>query len=128
MHRIIACGIDMIEIARVRQVAERFGARFLERVYSVWEREHATARRDPGPYFAGRFAAKEAVLKVLGCGLFAGVPLSAIEIRAKESGELFCVLAGPARERAAQVGITRIVVSISHCDSYAVAQAIGVEE
>ncbi len=128
MKRVIACGIDIIEIARVREVFERFGARFLRRVYGEWECERAAGRRDPGPFLAGRFAAKEAVLKVLGCGLFAGVPLDAIEIRAEESGAPYCLLTGPAREKAAALGITRILVSISHSDSHAVAQAIGGED
>ena len=128
MNRVIACGIDIIEIARVRAVFERFGARFLDHVYTAWECERAAGRRDPGPFLAGRFAAKEAVLKVLGCGLFAGVPLHAIEIRAEDSGAPYCVLIGPARDKAAALGITRILVSISHSDSHAVAHAIGGEE
>jgi holo-[acyl-carrier protein] synthase len=128
MHRVIDCGIDIIEIARVRAVFERFGARFLDRVYTEWERARAADRRDPGPFLAGRFAAKEAVLKVLGCGLFAGVPLAAIEIRAEDSGKPCCLLHGPAREKAAALGVARMLVSISHCDSHAIAQAIGVAD
>ncbi len=128
MSRVIACGVDIIEIARVRDVFARFGPRFLARVYGEREREGAAARRDSGPYLAGRFAAKEAVLKVLGCGLFSGVPLATIEIRAKDSGEPYCELLGPAARRAASLGVTRVLVSISHCDTHAVAQAIGIGE
>ena len=128
MNPVIACGIDIIEIARVRRVFARFGPRFLARVYGERGRAGAAARRDPVPYLAGRFAAKEAVLKVLGCSLFAGVPLASIEIRAGDSGEPLCELHGSAARRAAALGVARVLVSISHCGSHAVAQAIGIAE
>ena len=126
MSHIVSCGIDIIAIERVRSLYERYGDRFLGKVYAESERLKARTWHDPGPFLAGRFAAKEAALKVLGCGLFSGIRLRELEIRAKETGEPYCVLTGRARERARELGISAIMVSISHCEAYAVAQAIGV--
>lgn len=126
MERIVSLGTDIVEVERVSSLRARYADRFLRRVYSAAEHEIAAARNEPGPFLAGRFAAKEAVLKVLRCGLFAGARLTEIEIRRKESGEPFCVLSGGALARARALGIDRVLVSISHCDAYAVAQAIGV--
>ena len=126
MERIVSLGTDIVEVERVSALHARHADRFLRRVYTELERELARGRADPGPFLAGRFAAKEAVLKVLGCGLFAGARLADIEIRRKESGEPYCVLSGGALTRARALGIDRVLVSISHCDSFAVAQALGV--
>lgn len=128
MSAVKACGIDIVQIARVRRVYLRYPDRFLARVCGSWERERAGSRPDPAPFLAGRFAVKEAVLKVLGVGLFAGVRLADIEVRAHDSGEPYCVLHGTAAARAAVRGITRVLVSISHSDEHAVAQALGVGE
>ena len=125
MDGIVACGVDMIEIERLRRLCSRYGERFLRRVYGERERRLVAGRGDPGPFLAGRFAAKEAVLKVLGCGLFDGVRLTEIQILARESGEPVCELVGGAQRRARERGVGRVLVSISHCDAYAVAQAIG---
>jgi holo-[acyl-carrier protein] synthase len=126
MGSVIFCGTDIVEIERVRGLVDRYGDRFLRRVYGSLERAEAEKRRDPGPFLAGRFAAKEAALKVLGCGLFAGIRLTEIEVPARESGEPYCVLRGEALRRAQERGIEQIVVSVSHCDAYAVANAVGV--
>ena len=126
MSSIVSCGVDIVEIDRVKALYERHGERFLKRVYTAWERERLGVRPDPGTFLAGRFAAKEAVLKVLGCGIMEGVRLTELEIGARRSGEPFCTLSGEAEERARRRGIVKILVSISHCDRYAVAQALGI--
>ena len=99
MSGIISCGVDIIEISRVRRLFERHEERFLRRVYGPWERTRAMERPDPGTFLAGRFAAKEAILKVLGCGLFSGIRLSEIEVSARDTGEPTCVLSGHALDR-----------------------------
>ncbi len=126
MENVVFCGTDIVEIGRVRRLLDRYGERFLRRVYGSRERAEAAKRRDPGPFLAGRFAAKEAILKVLGCGIFSGVRLTEIEVPARESGEPYCVLSGEALRRAKARGIETIVVSVSHCEEYAVANAVGV--
>ncbi len=125
MSPIVSCGIDIVEIEKIRELYLRYGERFLRRILSPAERELLSERRNPVSFLAGRFAAKEAVLKVLGVGVFQGVPLSAIEVPSQPSGEPFCVLRGAAAARARERGIGSVLVSISHADSYAVAQALG---
>ena len=78
---IVSIGIDLIEIARIRATLERYGERFLRRVYTAGERQRVGLLQDPAPYLAGRFAAKEAVLKVLGTGLSGGIRWQDVEIR-----------------------------------------------
>ena len=126
MDTVLACGIDIVEVPRIRALCERHGDRFLRRVWAAGERSRASGLPDPATFLAGRFAAKEAVLKVLGCGIFSGIPLPEIEIGAHESGEPYCVLAGEAQRRARSRGVDRILLSISHTGAYAVAQAIGI--
>jgi holo-[acyl-carrier protein] synthase len=121
----LGLGIDLIEIARVRGVYLRHGKRFLERVYAPPERERAARLKDPSPFLAGRFAAKEAVLKVLGTGLSGGISWQQVVIVREPSGAPRVYLAGKALERARVLGLGRILVSISHGKDLAMAQALG---
>jgi holo-[acyl-carrier protein] synthase len=115
-------GIDIIRIARIRAAIERFGDRFRKRVLT--DREHAYVRMRP-QNFAGRWAAKEAVSKVLGLGV-RGVGWRDIEIVRLPTGAPAVSLSGRALRRAEQLGMGRIAVSISHEADYAVAIAFGI--
>jgi len=115
-------GIDIIRIERIRRALERFGERFHRRVLT--DREHAYVRDRP-ENFAGRWAAKEAVSKVLGLGV-RGVGWREIEIVRLPTGAPSVSLSGRALRRAEQLGMGRIAVSISHESEYAVAIAHGV--
>lgn len=115
-------GIDIIRVERIRRALQRFGERFHERVLT--EREHAYVRDRP-QNFAGRWAAKEAVSKVLGLGV-RGVGWREIEIVRLPTGAPSVNLSGRALRRAEQLGMARIAVSISHESDYAVAIAYGV--
>jgi holo-[acyl-carrier protein] synthase len=115
-------GIDIIKVERIRETLERFGPRFATRVLT--ERENAYVR-DRAETFAGRWAAKEAVSKVLGLGV-RGVGWTEIEIQRLPTGQPAVRLHGRARQRAEQLGMDRIAVSISHEAEYAVAIAFGV--
>lgn len=126
MESIIANGIDIVSVERVERLFERYGRRFMDRVYCADEKRRAEERPDVGQFLAGRFAAKEAVLKVLGCGLFSGIRLPDIAILSKPSGAPYCELSGTALATAESLGIHRLLVTISHCDSHAVAQALGI--
>jgi len=77
---IIGLGFDATDIPRVREVFERYGERFLRRVFTDAEIAYCTRRRDPVPHLAGRFAAKEATMKALGTGLSRGVAWKDIEV------------------------------------------------
>lgn len=128
MKAIVSCGVDIIEIERIKRIYGTYGSRFLNRVCSRREESHISGRRDQATALAGRFAAKEAVLKALGSGLYSGLTLPGIEIHSKKTGEPYCVLNGQALKRANSLRITEVFVSISHCKQYAVAQAVAVRE
>ena len=115
-------GIDIIKVDRIRAAIERFGDRFWRRVLT--EGEHRYVRNRP-ENFAGRWAAKEAVSKVLGLGV-RGVGWRDIEIVRLPTGQPTVKLGGRAAVRAEQLGMGRIAVSISHEGDYAVAIAFGV--
>ena len=115
-------GIDIIKVARIRDTLARFGPRFSQRVLTPAEHRYV---RDRPETLAGRWAAKEAVSKVLGLGV-RGLGWTEIEIQRLPTGQPAVRLHGRARQRAEQLGMERIAVSISHEAEYAVAIAFGV--
>jgi holo-[acyl-carrier protein] synthase len=115
-------GIDIIKIERIAAALKRFGDRFPRRVLTNAEQRYV---RNRPQNFAGRWAAKEAVSKVLGLGV-RGVGWRDIEIARLPTGQPSVRLHGRARARAEQLGMARIAVSISHEGEYAVAIAFGV--
>jgi holo-[acyl-carrier protein] synthase len=116
-------GIDIIETARIKGVLEKHPERFLQRVYTEWEQMYC--RRNV-LHLAGRWAAKEAVSKVLGLGV-RGVGWREIEIRRTRAGQPIVELHGRAEERRRALGLSSpLAVSISHIRDLAVAVAVGV--
>jgi len=115
-------GIDIIQVSRIQATLAKFGRRFSRRVLTEAEDRYV---RDRPENFAGRWAAKEAVSKVLGLGV-RGVGWTEIEIQRLPTGQPAVRLHGRARQRAGQLGMDRIAVSISHEAEYAVAIAFGV--
>lgn len=115
-------GIDIIRVQRIRETLERFGSRFSDRVLTPSEQRYV---RDRPETFAGRWAAKEAVSKVLGLGV-RGIGWRDIEVERLPTGQPSVRLHGRAEARARQLGMERIAVSISHESDYAVAIAFGI--
>jgi holo-[acyl-carrier protein] synthase len=115
-------GVDIIKIDRIQRTLSRFGRRFTRRVLTEAEDRYV---RDRPENFAGRWAAKEAVSKVLGLGV-RGVGWTEIEIQRLPTGQPSVRLHGRAARRAEQLGMERIAVSISHEAEYAVAIAFGI--
>jgi holo-[acyl-carrier protein] synthase len=115
-------GIDIIKVDRIRASIARFGSRFSERVLTPNERRYV---RDRPETFAGRWAAKEAVSKVLGLGV-RGIGWKDIEVERLPTGQPAVRLHGRAKARAEQLGMARIALSITHESDYAVAIAFGV--
>jgi holo-[acyl-carrier protein] synthase len=115
-------GIDIIKVDRIRAALDRFGSRFSKRVLTPAEQRYV---RDRPETFAGRWAAKEAVSKVLGLGV-RGIGWRDIEVERMPTGQPAIRLHGRAAARADQLGMTRIAVSITHEADYAVAIAFGV--
>ncbi len=126
---IIGHGIDIVETARIRRMIESHGAHFLDRVFTPAERAYCDASRKRSlEHYAGRFAAKEAVLKVLGTGWRGGIAWTDVEVVRAASGEPRIALTGEAARLAADKGISRWLISISHIETHATASAIGVGE
>ena len=115
-------GIDIIKVERIRRSLERFGSRFSRRVLTPAEQRYV---RDRPETLAGRWAAKEAVSKVLGLGV-RGIGWREIEIERLPTGQPAVRLHGRAARRAGQLGMERIALSISHEADYAVAIAFGI--
>jgi holo-[acyl-carrier protein] synthase len=123
---VLGHGIDLVEIARIRRLHEEHGQHFLDRVFTASEQEYCAA--NPKRYFehlAGRFAAKEAVLKVLGTGWRGGIAWTDIEIVRDPYGQPGVHLTGECERVASERGITSWLVSISHIETHATASAIG---
>jgi holo-[acyl-carrier protein] synthase len=123
---VISHGVDIVECSRIAELLERHPDRFLERILTAKERDHAQSIREPVPHIAGRFAAKEAILKVLGTGWRGQIAWTDIEILNNRLGQPHVTLGGECGRVAKGLGIGRILLSISHTSGHAVASAIGV--
>lgn len=123
---IVGLGTDIVEISRVREMVEKHGDHFLQRCFTEAEIAYADKFRDAAVRFAGRWAAKEAVVKVLGTGFVKGITFHDIEVLPLETGQPRIELSGGAGDIAAQMGIANVLITISHAKEYATATAIGV--
>ncbi len=122
---IVGIGIDLVEVARIRDAARRHGARFLARVFSSAEqRDVNVAPPRRWEMLAARFAAKEACLKALGTGWAEGLALSQVEVVRTGSGRPELRLGGAAARRAASLGVRRAHVSLTHQRSTAAAMVV----
>jgi holo-[acyl-carrier protein] synthase len=119
-------GVDLVEVARIRGAIERRGERFLDRVFRPAERSYCDARPRRFEHYAVRFAAKEAVLKVLRTGWSSGLGFKDVEVLRDSDGAPSARLSATAQAWAKQRGIVRVLLSLSHSGPWAVAQAIGV--
>ncbi len=120
----LVTGVDIIEIERVERVFQRYSGRFLKRIYTEGEIAYARGR---APQLASRFAAKEAVMKLLGTGV-RGVRWRDIEIVRQRGMAPHIVLHGTAQARAEHIGLTDIALSLTHSKEYAVASVVGDSE
>jgi holo-[acyl-carrier protein] synthase len=121
---ILGTGIDIIEVARIASSFEKFGDRFVNRILLPGEIAYSLSHRNPAPFLAVRFAAKEAVSKAFGTGIGGQLGWQDIEIRHQESGEPFVVLHGKGPELFEGRGAKKLHVSLSHTEHYAAATAI----
>jgi holo-[acyl-carrier protein] synthase len=117
-------GVDIVEVDRIRRAAARWGDGFLSRVFTAGERRHAVVSRTSAERLAGRFAAKEAVMKALGLG-WRRMAWHEIEIEADRLGRPVVRLTGQAAQAAADLGVQAWFVSISHTRDLAVAHAVA---
>ena len=117
-------GIDIVETARIRQVIERHGDQFLNRVYTPAEQAIGQIRASAHHFYAGRWAAKEAAAKALGCGIGQECSFNEIEVVDSEIGVPSLVFSGSAARTAAALGMKNVRVSITHEREYAAAVVI----
>lgn len=124
---ILGIGTDITECLRIAQMIERHGELFIARVYTPQEIQYCQSRKQSTQHFAGRWAAKEAVLKAVGTGWRRGISWRDVEIRNQLGGKPVVALFGGLREVAEELGIGQILISISHCRSHATAYALALE-
>src|SRR5260370_19655269 len=123
MSTIIGLGLDATEIDRIAATVERYGERFLRRIFTDGEIAYALRRRVPAIHFAGRFAAKEAAMKALGTGHSQGVLWRDVEI-VRHGGPPQLQLHGGAARRLAPIRGRSTLVTITHSDALALAQVL----
>jgi holo-[acyl-carrier protein] synthase len=123
---IVGIGTDIVECLRIGRMIEEHGEYFLNRVFTEREIRYCRARKHATEHFAGRWAAKEAILKCLGSGWRRGVCWTDMEIRNDLSGRPLVLMCGGAKDQAQNLKISDILISISHCRAYATAHAIAV--
>ena len=121
---ITGIGIDLVEIQRIRQMIKRFEQSFLDRVYTPAEQREAGYRHDPAAYYAGRWAAKEALGKALGCGIGSRCAFTDIETTNSPTGKPVMTLSGEAAKTMAELGGKTIFISVTHEASYAIGNVI----
>ena len=122
---IVGLGVDLAEIDRVRHLLGRYGERFRDRCFTEHEWAYAHPYRDPSARLAARFAGKEAVMKSLGVG-WRHVHWRDVEITG--GGQPTVNLSGTARQRAATLGVTQVLVTITHTDDRALVMAVSVSD
>ena len=121
---IVGMGIDIAEVDRIAQSIERFGARFLQRIYTEAEIRYCDSKANRAERYAGRFAAKEAAMKALGTGWNYGVRWRDCEVARMPGGRPTMRFHGKAGEFAAKLGARNIALSISHTEDQAIAHVI----
>lgn len=123
--KIAGTGVDLIEVARIADAIRRHGDRFIGRIFTPGEARYCRSKGSPAQHFAARFAAKEAVVKLLGAR---GSGWREIEVLREASGKPSIALFGEAAARAERMGIRRLHLSMSHTAEHAVAHAIAESE
>src|SRR6266478_2471532 len=121
---VIGIGVDLVEVARIQHSVERFGEKFLHRVFTDGEIEYSMSMKFPARQLAARFAAKEAVSKAFGTGIGKAMGWRNIDVRKKPSGEPYLVFSGPAQELAAKRGVASALITLSHTEHHAMASVV----
>jgi holo-[acyl-carrier protein] synthase len=121
---IVGIGIDMAEVPRIRHAIERFGDRFLHRIYTPGEIRYCESKANRVERYAARFAAKEAAMKALGTGWNHGVRWRDCEVARQPGGRPTILFHGKAAEFAGKLGVKNAALSISHTAEQAIAQVI----
>ncbi len=126
--KIIGIGTDITECLRIARMIERHGELFLGRVFTPQEIRYCQSRKQSTQHFSARWAAKEAVLKALGTGWVRGISWRDIEIRTLEGGKPVVAVRGGIKQLVENLGVSQLLVSVSHCHTHATAYALAIDE
>jgi holo-[acyl-carrier protein] synthase len=121
---VLGIGVDLVENARIQHSLDRFGERFLRRVFTTGEIEYSQSMKYPARHLAARFAAKEAVSKAFGTGIGKAMGWKEIDVRRKPSGEPYVVLEGGAKRLADERGVSAVWITLSHTENHAMAMIV----
>ena len=121
---VLGVGVDLVENARIQHSLDRFGERFLHRIFTAGEIEYFQSMKYPARHLAARFAAKEAVSKAFGTGIGKAMGWKDIDVRRKPSGEPFVVLEDGAKKLAEERNISKVSISLSHTEHHAMAMIV----
>jgi holo-[acyl-carrier protein] synthase len=125
---IYGIGTDIVECVRIRKMIEKHGELFLRRVYTEREISYCQSRKRANEHFAGRWAAKEAILKALGTGWAKGLAWTDVEIRHDPNGKPLVMVGGAVRDFVTEHRVADILLSMSHCRTYATAYALALRK
>ena len=121
---IIGSGVDLCEVARIQSSFERFGARFIQRIFTPLEIAYCDSKANRFERYAARFAAKEAGMKALGTGWRRGITWKDFEVANLPSGRPTLRFSGKAAEIATKLGVKNIALSVTHTSEQALAQVL----
>jgi holo-[acyl-carrier protein] synthase len=121
---VLGIGVDLVECARIQRSIDRFGDRFLHRVFTDGEIAYSMSMKFPARHLAARFAAKEALSKAFGTGIGKAMGWRDIDVQKKANGEPFVVLSGHAKELADRRGVRAVWITLSHTEDHAMAQIV----
>ncbi|UCG56289.1 MAG: holo-ACP synthase [Phycisphaerales bacterium] len=122
---IVAHGIDLVDCPRIEQMLEHHGERFINRIFTPAEQAYANANKNTTEKLAGRFAAKEAILKLMGTGWRGKIAWTDIEVTNNDLGQPNVTLSGEVKRLADELGIDHISVSITHTANFVIASAVA---
>ena len=128
MMKNLAHGIDLVDFGRIEQMLEKYPERFLNRVFTATEQADADKQKNRVEKLAGRFAAKEAVMKLIGTGWRDGIAWTDIEVVNNPLGQPIVTISGKVKEFADQKGIEQITLSITHTANFALASAVALAQ
>ena len=123
---IFGIGIDIVETERIEDSIEKYGDRFLDRVFTAGEKEYCGRMKFASRHYAARFAAKEAIAKAFGTGIGSNLSWNDMEILRDDQGKPYVELSGDGAAFAESVGISQIMISLSHSDNHAAANAVAI--
>ena len=121
---VLGIGVDLVECSRIQHSLERFGEKFLHRVFTEGEIAYSMSMKFPARHLAARFAAKEAVSKAFGTGIGKSMGWRDIDVRKKPSGEPYLVFGGGAGKLAKERGVSNALITLSHTEHHAMAAVV----